>query len=75
VWEKRVLRENKKRAGKAKGLLEEFDYEFNAPAVKSVDSVPKQIAAVEDAPAQAQLTAEVSHFEAITQTPILTFYL
>jgi len=61
VWEKRVTRENKKRAGKAKAMLEEFDYEFNAPPVKSVDSVPKRTAAIEDGPAPELLTqGEVS---------------
>lgn len=62
VWEKRVQKENKRRAAKAKGLLEEFGYEFEAPAVKSVDSVPKKAPAVEDGPAQQLLTqGEVSH--------------
>lgn len=76
VWEKRVQRENKKRTGKAKGLLEEFGYEFNAPPVKAVDSVPKKAAAVEDAPAQAQLAAgEVCDSRATMRTQILTTYL
>jgi nucleolar protein 15 len=64
VWEKRVQRENKRRTGKAKGLLEEFGYEFNAPPVKAVDSVPKKTAAIEDGPAEALLTqGEVSYSE------------
>ena len=61
VWEKRVKRENKKRAGKSKALLEEFGYEFNAPPAKSVDSVPKQIASGQDSPTK-QLLAEVRLF-------------
>jgi nucleolar protein 15 len=62
VWEKRVQRENKKRTGKAKGLLEEFGYEFNAPPVKAVDSVPKKAAAIEDGPVAASLIqVEVSY--------------
>lgn len=61
VWEKRVQRENKKRAGKSKAMLEEFGYEFKAAPVKSVDSVPKKTAAIEDGPSQALLTqGEVS---------------
>ena len=56
VWEKRVKKENKRRAAKSKALLEEFGYEFKAPEVKSVDSVPKKGAALEVAAAQPLLT-------------------
>ncbi|KAK3216440.1 hypothetical protein GRF29_8g3287650 [Pseudopithomyces chartarum] len=55
VWEKRVKKETKRRAAKSKALLEEFGYEFEAPAIKSVDSVPKKTAALEGAPAQKAL--------------------
>ncbi|KAF9738595.1 hypothetical protein PMIN06_001991 [Paraphaeosphaeria minitans] len=72
VWEKRVQRENKRRTGKAKGLLEEFGYEFNAPSVKAVDSVPKKAAAVEDAPAQAQLTAVEADAEPKAEAAVAT---
>ncbi|KAJ4294542.1 nucleolar protein [Kalmusia sp. IMI 367209] len=63
VWEKRIQSENKRRAGKAKGLQEEFGYTLEAPAMKSVDSVPKKISAVEDGPAQQLLTAEEADLE------------
>ncbi|EMD60062.1 hypothetical protein COCSADRAFT_193504 [Bipolaris sorokiniana ND90Pr] len=39
-WEKRVANENKRRGTKAKELKEIFDYEFEAPTLKTVDSVP-----------------------------------
>lgn len=38
-WEKRVENENKRRASKAKQLKELFDYEFETPALKTVDSI------------------------------------
>lgn len=60
VWEKRVKKENKKRAAKSKALLEEFGYEFNAPPVKSVDEVPKRIASGEDSPTKQLLTEVIS---------------
>lgn len=61
VWEKRVKKENKRRAAKSKALLEEFGYEFNAPAVKSVDAVPKKTATLENGTSQQLLTnGEVS---------------
>lgn len=40
-WEKRVENENKRRQSKAKQLKEAFDYEFEAPVLKTVDSVPQ----------------------------------
>jgi len=40
-WEKRVENENKRRSSKAKQLKSIFDYEFEAPTLKTVDSVPK----------------------------------
>ena len=68
VWEKRVNKENKKRAAKSKALLEEFGYEFDATPVKSVDSVPKKTAALDNGPGQQLLTeGEVSR-----RSPILT---
>ncbi|KAH4220618.1 hypothetical protein HBI06_170340 [Parastagonospora nodorum] len=42
-WEKRVEHENKRRTGRSKALKEEFGYEFNAPALKGVDAVPKHL--------------------------------
>lgn len=39
-WEKRVANENKRRDTKAKELKDIFDYEFEAPTLKTVDSVP-----------------------------------
>jgi len=63
-WEKRVEKENKKRQIRSKTLKEEFGYEFEAPPVKSVDSVPKQLENGDDV--QPQLT-EVSMEEAPAQ--------
>lgn len=40
-WEKRVEREEKKRSEKA-AKMKELGYEFDMPAVKTVDSVPEQ---------------------------------
>lgn len=39
VWEKRVVKENKRRSGRNKDLKETFGYEFEAPAVKDVKDV------------------------------------
>ena len=47
-WEKRVERENKRRAQRAKQLKETFDFEYTASEVKSVDDVPKQTSALEN---------------------------
>lgn len=71
VWEKRVKKETKRRAAKSKALLEEFGYEFEAPAIKSVDSVPKKTAALEGAPVQKALPeAEVRlSFPTVHETP------
>ena len=57
-WEKRVENENKRRTSKAKQLKEVFDYEFEAPALKTVDSVPKHttITTLEAAKPQELLT-------------------
>jgi nucleolar protein 15 len=55
-WEKRVENEKNRRASKAKELKEQFDYEFEAPELKSVDTVPKQTPAVEAAEPQQLLT-------------------
>lgn len=46
-WEKRVANEDKRRAEKAKELKEIFGYEYVAPTLKTVDSVPKQLLAGE----------------------------
>ena len=48
VWEKRVAKENETRVRRSKALQEEFDYSFTAPAVKTVDAVPKKVLAIED---------------------------
>lgn len=51
VWEKRVVKENKRRTARGKDLKETFGYEYSAPAVKGVDAVksaaPLEIAAAE----------------------------
>ncbi|KAJ4344192.1 nucleolar protein [Ascochyta clinopodiicola] len=39
VWEKRVEKENKRRSGRNKDLKETMDYEFTAPAVKTVKDI------------------------------------
>jgi nucleolar protein 15 len=57
VWEKRVEKENVRRASKAKALKDEFDYEYNAPDVMMVDTVPKNALAIEDE-AEQQLLIE-----------------
>jgi nucleolar protein 15 len=64
-WEKRVENENKRRTSKAKQLKEAFDYEFEAPALKTVDSVPKHtsITTLEPAKPQQLLTEEVTAAE------------
>lgn len=49
-WEKRVVEENKRRAGRSKALKEEFGYEYSAPEVKSVDDVSKQSVVEADEP-------------------------
>lgn len=63
VWEKRVVKEIKRRQGKNKQLKEALGYEFNSPALKSVGDVPKKAPALEDASAQ-QLLLEASVGEA-----------
>lgn len=52
VWEKRVENENKRRAKKSKDLKEKLGYEFEPPALKSVDAVPKTSTAIEDGSGQ-----------------------
>ncbi|KAH7125360.1 hypothetical protein B0J11DRAFT_528240 [Dendryphion nanum] len=52
VWEKRVKSQKRKRGNQAKILKEEFGYDFAAPELKSVDEVPKQVAALIDGAAQ-----------------------
>ena len=56
-WEKRVAKENKARAKKAKILKDEMDYEFSAPALMAVEDVPKQVDAEAEIQAQLQLEA------------------
>lgn len=54
-WQKRVERENKRRAWKSKHLKEALDYEIEAPNLRSVDDVPMQDAGLENGDAQEQL--------------------
>lgn len=42
-WEKKVAKEGKRREGRRKMLEKEFGYEFETPALKHVDSVPRKI--------------------------------
>ncbi|KAF2794667.1 RNA-binding domain-containing protein [Melanomma pulvis-pyrius CBS 109.77] len=64
VWEKRVAKEQKKRAGKNKMLKDEMDYEFTGPALKAVLDVPKNASTSDDGAAQ-QLLAEASAADTI----------
>jgi nucleolar protein 15 len=66
TWEKRVEKENKKRASKTKALKDEFDYSFTAPTVTTVDAVPKKLLAIEDE-AEQQLLDEAPQTE-VTET-------
>ncbi|KAF2677232.1 hypothetical protein K458DRAFT_350500 [Lentithecium fluviatile CBS 122367] len=70
TWEKRVEKENKRRDKKAKALKGEFDYDFGAPALKTVDAVPKKTLAVEDE-AEQQLLTEAPATE-VTETVQVT---
>lgn len=51
-WEKRVGNENKRRESKAKQLKEIFDYEFEAPTLKTVDVVPQHTTVTKLKPAE-----------------------
>lgn len=73
VWEKRVANEKKRRASKNKMLKEKLGYEFEAPALKAVEDVPKKASALENgsAPmaieaATAKDTAQPAAIEAAT---------
>ena len=72
VWEKRVEKENKKRASKMKALQDEFDYTFTAPAVTTVDAVPKHALAIEDEAEQQLLDeappAEITELVQVTES-------
>lgn len=46
-WEKRVAIENKRRTGRNQKLKEEFGYEFTAPALKTIEDVPKAASVLE----------------------------
>jgi nucleolar protein 15 len=48
-WENRVEKEEKKRLGKAEKAKSVFGYEFEAPKVRTVESVPVRAKAVEAA--------------------------
>ncbi|CAI6338654.1 unnamed protein product [Periconia digitata] len=57
-WEKRIKNENSRRIKQAAILEEEFGYKFEAPAVKPVESVPRQdVDTVAAAEQQLQLEA------------------
>jgi nucleolar protein 15 len=68
-WEKRVENEKNRRASKAKELKELFDYEYEAPELKSVDSVPKQTVAVEAAEPQQLLTEAPAEEAPVAEQP------
>jgi nucleolar protein 15 len=70
-WEKRVENENKRRTSKAKQLKEVFDYEFEAPALKTVDSVPAHtsITTLEPAKPQQLLTEAVTEETTVAELP------
>jgi nucleolar protein 15 len=70
-WEKRVENENKRRTSKAKQLKEIFDYEFEAPALKTVDSVPKHTSITTLKPAKPQqlLTEAAAEETTVTELP------
>jgi nucleolar protein 15 len=70
-WEKRVENENKRRTSKAKQLKEMFDYEFEAPALKTVDSVPKHtsITTLEPAKPQQLLTEAPTEETTVPELP------
>ena len=53
-WEKRVGNENKRRESKAKQLKEIFDYEFEAPTLKTVDAVPQHTTITKLKPAESK---------------------
>jgi nucleolar protein 15 len=57
VWEKRIAQEESRRKSMNKKTKELFDYEYEAPPLKSVDTVPKKILAVEPQ-SEPQLLAE-----------------
>lgn len=62
VWEKRVKRANKNMKKGYKKLKDVMDYEYDVPALKSVEDVAKKTPALEDGSAQ-QLLAEASAAE------------
>jgi nucleolar protein 15 len=68
-WEKRVVNENKRRESKAKELKDVFGYEFNAPELKSVDSIPKKTSALESAEPQQLLTEAATEEAPTEETP------
>lgn len=66
-WGKRIENENKRRTSKAKQLKETFDYEFEAPALKTVDSIPKHTSITTLEPAKPkQLLTEAATEETTT---------
>lgn len=67
AWEKRVDREEKKRLEKAE-KMKEFGYEFDAPAVRAVDSVAEQkvLKQADEAPKAIETAAPVEPEVAVT---------
>jgi nucleolar protein 15 len=66
-WEKRIENEKKRRGTKAKELKELFDYEFEAPTLKTVDSVPTHTTITKLKPAESKkLLADTPAEDAIT---------
>lgn len=77
VWDRRVSKEQKRRANKAKELKEKLGYEFTAPALKAVEDVPKKAisahqAMVEAPAAEAAAPIEEAKSEEAPATEIVT---
>lgn len=67
-WEKRIKKENYRRGKQADALKEEFGYEFQAGAVKPVESVPvQQIDTVAAAEQQLQLETPTQQVKEVVQ--------
>jgi len=67
-WDKRVEKENKRRKGRSKALLEEFGYEYDVLTVKGVDTVPKQL---ENGEAQPQIADAPVEEAPVEEAPVV----
>ncbi|KAF2266609.1 hypothetical protein CC78DRAFT_491467 [Lojkania enalia] len=64
VWQKRIKNEDKRREAKKKKLKADFGYEYAAPALKTVDDVPKKCTTLENGgPKQLQIEALLTNEE------------